>query len=133
MGLRAIKEKAGLVLVQEPSTAKFDSMPRSAIDAGLADLVAPAEALPGKIIDYLQHARVIAKSELPWKRRTRAPGESRYPAAGQDRQDFSLYKKNTVYRGSSGAWAFTRLTGSLPTSVICRKTRRRWNSFSRNC
>jgi len=43
MGLRAIKEKAGVALVQEPASAKFDSMPRSAIDAGLADLVAPVE------------------------------------------------------------------------------------------
>jgi len=47
MGLRAIKEKAGLALVQEPSSARFDSMPRNAIDAGLADIVAPAEELPG--------------------------------------------------------------------------------------
>jgi len=31
MGLRAIKEKAGLTLVQEPASAKFDSMPRSVI------------------------------------------------------------------------------------------------------
>ena len=27
-GLRAIKEKNGIVMVQEPFTAKFDSMPR---------------------------------------------------------------------------------------------------------
>jgi len=32
MGLRAIKEKSGLVLAQEPASAKFDSMPRSAIN-----------------------------------------------------------------------------------------------------
>jgi two-component system CheB/CheR fusion protein len=35
--------EGGLVLAQEPATAKFDSMPRSAIDAGLADIVAPVE------------------------------------------------------------------------------------------
>ena len=56
MGLRAIKEKGGVALVQEPASAKFDSMPRSAIDAGLADLVAPAEELPGKIINFLRHS-----------------------------------------------------------------------------
>jgi two-component system CheB/CheR fusion protein len=39
LGLRAIKEKAGVVFVQLPSSAKFDGMPRSAIDAGLADVV----------------------------------------------------------------------------------------------
>src|SRR5512139_3093483 len=32
MGIRAIKERAGVVLVQEPASAKFDGMPRSAID-----------------------------------------------------------------------------------------------------
>ena len=56
LGLRAIKEKGGVSLVQEPATAKFDGMPRSAIDAGLADIVAPVEELPGKIIAYLQRA-----------------------------------------------------------------------------
>jgi two-component system CheB/CheR fusion protein len=49
LGLRAIKEKAGVVFVQAPASAKFDGMPRSAIDAGLADVVAPAEELPGRI------------------------------------------------------------------------------------
>ena len=39
-----------MVFVQEPASAKFDGMPRSAIDAGLADVVAPVEALPGKIL-----------------------------------------------------------------------------------
>jgi two-component system CheB/CheR fusion protein len=99
MGLRAIKEKAGLVLVQEPASAKFDSMPRSAIDAGLADLVAPAEALPGKIVDYLQHARVIAKSERPLEEKDQSALEKVVILLrARTGQDFSLYKKNTVYR-----------------------------------
>ena len=54
-GLRDIKEKGGLVVAQEPSTAKFDSMPRSVIDAGLADIVAPADQLPGRIMTWLEH------------------------------------------------------------------------------
>lgn len=49
LGLAAIKESAGVVFVQEPGSAKFDGMPRSAIEAGLADFVAPAVDLPGKI------------------------------------------------------------------------------------
>src|SRR5580693_4840315 len=43
LGLRAIKEKAGAVFVQALGSAKFDSMPRMAIDSGLADVIAPAE------------------------------------------------------------------------------------------
>ena len=52
LGLRAIKEKAGVTLVQDPATAKYDSMPRSAIMAGLSDFVAPVEELPGKLVAY---------------------------------------------------------------------------------
>ncbi|HYN43319.1 MAG TPA: chemotaxis protein CheB, partial [Thermoanaerobaculia bacterium] len=63
LGLRAIKEAGGLVLVQEPSTAKFDSMPRSAIAAGVADVVAPIADLPGKILSYVRHVPLHGRSE----------------------------------------------------------------------
>ncbi|HEY5975896.1 MAG TPA: chemotaxis protein CheB, partial [Geobacteraceae bacterium] len=99
MGLRAIKEKAGVALVQEPASAKFDSMPRSAIDAGLADLVAPAEELPGKIVDYLRHALVIAKADGPLEEKDQSALEKvLILLRARTGQDFSLYKKNTVYR-----------------------------------
>ena len=99
LGLRAIKEKAGVTLVQEPASAKFDSMPRSAINAGLADLVAPAEDLPGKIIDYLRHALVIAKAERPLEEKEHsALAKILILLRAKTGQDFSLYKNNTLYR-----------------------------------
>jgi len=99
MGLRAIKEKAGLVLVQEPGSAKFDSMPRSAIDAGLADLVAPAEHLPGMVIDFLRHTITISKPELPLEEKDQSALEKiLILLRGRTGHDFSMYKKNTVYR-----------------------------------
>lgn len=98
-GLRAIKEHAGLGLVQEPATAKFDSMPRSAILAGLADLVAPAEELPGKIVDYLKHAIIISKPELPLEEKDQSALEKvLILLRSKTGHDFSLYKKNTIYR-----------------------------------
>jgi len=43
-GLRAIRDAGGITVAQEPSTAQFDEMPRSAIAAGVVDLVlAPDE------------------------------------------------------------------------------------------
>ena len=99
IGLRAIKEKAGVTLAQEPASAKFDSMPRSAIDAGLADLVAPAEDLPGKIIDYVRHAHVIDRTELPLEDKDQSALEKvLILLRARTGHDFSLYKKNTVYR-----------------------------------
>ena len=99
LGLKAIKEKAGVVLVQEPASAKFDSMPRSAIGAGLADIIAPVEELPDKIIAYLRHARIIAKTEFPLEEKDQSSLEKvLILLRAKSGHDFSLYKKNTVYR-----------------------------------
>jgi two-component system CheB/CheR fusion protein len=99
LGLRAIKEKAGVVLVQEPSTAKFDSMPRSAIDAGLADIVAPVGDLPGKILAYLQRTPLIARAEVALEDKTQGALEKIIVLLRTHTgNDFSYYKRNTLYR-----------------------------------
>lgn len=53
-GLLAIRQQRGLTLVQDPASAESDSMPNSAIQAGAADIVAPPEALPGRLMDALR-------------------------------------------------------------------------------
>jgi len=58
-GIRTIKEKNGIALVQEPETARFDSMPRNAIDSGLVDIVAPPEKLPSELIHFLKHIPLL--------------------------------------------------------------------------
>ncbi len=99
LGLRAIKEKAGGVFVQTPGSAKFDGMPRSAIDAGLADVIAPVEELPGRIIAYLKRAPFFVQDGRPLEGKTRSALEKVYILLRmQTGHDFSLYKKSTVYR-----------------------------------
>jgi len=99
MGLRAIKEKAGLCLVQTPASARFDSMPRSAIDAGLADVVAPADELPFKIISYLRHPLISTKTDLPLNEKDKSSLEKvLILLRAKTGHDFSLYKRTTVYR-----------------------------------
>ena len=99
LGLRAIKEKAGVVFVQKPETAKFDGMPRSAVDAGLADVIAPADELPARIMAYLKHAPVVTKADIALEEKARSAIEKIFILLrSQTGQDFSLYKKSTVYR-----------------------------------
>jgi two-component system CheB/CheR fusion protein len=99
LGLRAIKEKAGLAIVQEVTTAKFDSMPRSAIEAGLADIVAPASELPERILTYLQHRPLIPQSGLEHEDKSQSALEKVILLLrAHTRNDFSLYKRNTLYR-----------------------------------
>jgi len=99
LGLRAIKEKAGVVLVQEPTTAKFDGMPRSAIDAGLADIVAPVDELPGKIVAYLHRTPLIARPEVALEDKTQsAVDKVVILLRANTGHDFSFYKRNTLCR-----------------------------------
>jgi chemotaxis methyl-accepting protein methylase len=99
LGLRAIKEQGGLALVQEPATAKFDGMPRSAVDAGLADIVARADELPGKIITYLQRTPIIARTRLGLEEKAQSALEKAVILLrAHTGHDFSFYKRNTLYR-----------------------------------
>ena len=99
LGLRAIKEKAGVVVVQDPATAKFDGMPRSAVDAGLADIVAPVDQLPGKILACLQRTPLIAETEVALEDKAQSALEKAIILLrAHTGHDFSHYKRNTLYR-----------------------------------
>ncbi|NDK55658.1 chemotaxis protein CheB [Pontibacter fetidus] len=58
-GAKAIKKAGGIVVVQDPATAKFDGMPRSAIDAGIVDYVLPPEQMPEEIIEYTRKIPLV--------------------------------------------------------------------------
>ena len=99
LGLRAIREVAGLGLAQTPATAKFDDMPRSAVDAGVADIVAPAGELPRRIVEFGQRAVPLARTEVGLEDKTRRSLEKAVILLrARSGHDFSLYKRNTLYR-----------------------------------
>src|SRR5215208_6766501 len=54
VGVKAIKEEGGLLMVQDPSEAEYNSMPNAAIATGLADIVLPVRQLAQKLIEYTQ-------------------------------------------------------------------------------
>ena len=99
LGVKAIKENGGVVLVQDPADAKFDAMPRSAIDAGMADIVAPVQDLPAKILAYFKRMPLMAKAQevLPEKAQSSLE-KAVILLRARSGQDFSLYKSNTLYR-----------------------------------
>jgi chemotaxis methyl-accepting protein methylase len=98
-GLKAIRESSGVVLVQDPASAEFDGMPRSAIDAGLADFVGPAEALPEKIVESLRRLPRIGRLEPPLEEKMKSALDKVIillrAATGHD---FTLYRRSTLYR-----------------------------------
>ncbi len=99
VGLRAIRAAAGACFVQTPADAQHDSMPRSAIDEGVADVVAPASELPGKILAYVTRRHLGAQVDTEAE-----PKDAGYldkvivVLRAQTGHDFSSYKKNTIAR-----------------------------------
>ena len=98
LGLKAIKEKNGIVAVQDPASAKFDGMPRSAIEAVVADIVALADELPARLIDFLKIIPAIKPGpDLDPKYKSNLD-KIIILLREQTGHDFSLYKKNTLFR-----------------------------------
>lgn len=99
-GLRAVKEAGGYVIVQTPSSARFDGMPSSAVATGLADLIVPPEEMPEQLVR-------LARGGLP-----EVPAPTRRASSGAADTyrlifdllrahagvDFSRYKSTTVVR-----------------------------------
>jgi len=99
-GLKAVKNELGMVMVQDPKSAKFDGMPSSAIKSGFADYILPPEEMPDQLIKYTSQK---VKGVLLDKAIT----EGKIPDTFQkifillrthSGHDFSLYKRNTIYR-----------------------------------
>jgi two-component system CheB/CheR fusion protein len=99
LGLRAIKERAGGTFVQSPASARFDSMPRMAIDSGLADVIADARELPSRIIAYLRHLPRLAPAAQDISDKDESGlAKVLVLLRAQTGHDFSLYKRSTIYR-----------------------------------
>ncbi len=98
-GLRAVKEKGGFVIVQDPAEAGFDGMPKSAIQTRLVDLVLPVASIPGAIVRHIN--RLTHSTDA--KPAERSAPQSRFSeildlVRGKTGQDFSLYKIGTITR-----------------------------------
>ncbi len=99
LGLRAVKEHFGMVMVQDPASAKYDGMPRSAIGTGLVDYVAPAEELPAKLIQYVTHQPIPSKTRIDAKVEPSGALQKIFVLLrARTGNDFSRYKKATTCR-----------------------------------
>jgi two-component system, chemotaxis family, CheB/CheR fusion protein len=95
-GIQSIKQAGGMVLVQDPLSAKFDGMPNTAIATGFADLILAPELMPEEIFNYINERPVHIVSEDK-------PDESLLPEVlklieKHCSYDFHNYKTPTILR-----------------------------------
>jgi two-component system CheB/CheR fusion protein len=109
LGLLALKAVGGLTVVQEPSSAQFDSMPRSALDADCVDIVARPEDMPGRILTCVGWEGTSEPPIAGSSPQAKPADEPADPPADtidsifsllrrRTRHDFSLYKPSTLHR-----------------------------------
>ena len=99
LGLKAIKENLGMAMVQDPNSAKFDGMPRSAINTGLVDYIAAAEDLPAKLIQYIHHTPHPAEArDVPEGEPSATLQKIFVVLRAHTGNDFSCYKNSTISR-----------------------------------
>lgn len=92
LGIKAIKSQEGLVIAQDPVTAKYDGMPQSAVNTGLTDYILPIEQMPDYLLKHLHHGglnekKISAEIQQIFSILRMHTGH-----------DFTSYKINTIYR-----------------------------------
>lgn len=136
LGLKMVMENFGMVMVQDPTTAEFDGMPRSALATEVCGLRAARRAVARQAAGVRappRHPPPPPGGRKPRQARARAAKKSS-ASSGRARGTTSAFTSATPCSGAlSGAWARTRLGNSRTTRGFCRKTRPRWMPCSRSC
>jgi two-component system CheB/CheR fusion protein len=98
-GVRLIKERGGLVLVQDEASAKFDGMPKAAVSTGVADFILPPGEMPSQLLAWLRHPYTV-KQESKHKEIRQDSGLTKLFSLlrSKTQVDFTHYKMNTISR-----------------------------------
>ncbi|PQO43668.1 chemotaxis protein CheB [Blastopirellula marina] len=100
-GIREIHESGGLAIAQEAESAKFDGMPKSAVETGEVDLVLPPDQIPSALLAYVRHHSVDDSTPaLPPTGQATPEGFDAIFQLLRTNYDinFSFYKRSTVTR-----------------------------------
>ena len=99
LGIREIKAKGGVIMVQDPNEAEFDGMPQSAIATGMVDMILPVAEIPQAIVRFDQTRPRIPITDVaqPDAKQDPLPKVIGVLRARTDR-DFSRYKRDTIRR-----------------------------------
>jgi two-component system CheB/CheR fusion protein len=103
LGARAVKEAGGVVLVQDPSEAAHEAMPRAVIAAEVADVIAPVAELAARLVELVRHRGAI-EPLLRKPTETMAEGDEAVLrrifelVRARTGHDFTRYKRPTILR-----------------------------------
>ncbi|WP_276166349.1 chemotaxis protein CheB [Zobellia alginiliquefaciens] len=97
-GTRDIKEYGGMVMVQSPDQAEFDSMPQNAINTNLVDYVLPTEQMGDELKRFIHHPAVYGSLEENILSDEETLVKILNFLNSQTKLDFEYYKRPTLVR-----------------------------------
>ncbi|SHM52397.1 two-component system, chemotaxis family, CheB/CheR fusion protein [Cyclobacterium lianum] len=97
-GVKHIKEKGGLVLVQDPESSKFDGMPKNAINTGAIDKVCHVAQMHEELEAYFSNKEMLVGAELESDNTKSVIANILDSILKQTQVDFTGYKYTTVSR-----------------------------------
>ncbi len=97
-GVREIKERGGMVMVQEPEEAGFQDIPRSALQSDVADYILPAEQLHQSLINYVEHNELFDDRPQDVADESAQIAEIVHMLEANTEYDFRQYKHSTLLR-----------------------------------
>jgi two-component system CheB/CheR fusion protein len=99
VGIKAIKEEGGLLMVQSPEEAEYDGMPRAAIATGMIDAVLPVSELASTLLKYAHHPGVLPRDpDLLTPQQQETMQRILAHVNARTGHDFRPYKPTTVLR-----------------------------------
>ena len=132
LGLKAIKENNGIVLVQDPDSAKFNGMPQSAVEAVIVDIIATADELPSKLIECLKFIPPASTTSVNDKVNLSSIEKVIILLRQKSGHDFSLYKRIHYCDVLNDGKESTKLKISGIMCVSFRRTPKKLKSCSGN-
>jgi len=100
LGLKDIKAHGGMIMVEQPVSAKYAGMPTSAIATGMVDFILPPAAMPEQLIQYVRFP-FLTETGGDVEHQSIEPGSLQEIFELLRRRtghDFSVYKSNTIHR-----------------------------------
>jgi len=116
LGMEEIKSEGGITFAQDDS-AKYDSMPRSAISSGCVDFVLPPSKIAYELEKMARHPHLVPPADQPLEELSRDSSDYRKVLQllrMRSGVDFSLYKPATLQRRITRRMALSK-TPRLPT------------------
>jgi two-component system CheB/CheR fusion protein len=124
LGVRAIRGAGGLTIAQDPQTAQYADIPRSAIATKLVDFVLSPQRMPAAIMDYLHQPYVRGgEPAVDAQAHGKPGGLNEILAIVQARSgcDFRCYKKATILRRIERRMGLHRIWDMAAYGKLLRK------------